>query len=169
MPRSASSATASSFSCSAFSAATSARSATIFSFIARSRSVCWSEACLIARTDAGLELGQRVALVAGGELLGERLAVPAQQVVDERLDAVLDCARRLVAEMLLEQPRHDAGLGPERRLDALRQLGADGAGALGELRLDLARLALELGLDVFGVGRRLLAVEARGRRSRSPA
>ena len=108
---------------------------------------------------SGLELGQRVARVLGRELARERLAVSAQQLVDERLDLVLDGRARALAEVLLEQLGHDAGLGAEGRVDALRQLRADGPGALGELRLDLARLALELGLDVLRVGGRVLAVE----------
>ena len=64
-----------------------------------------------------LELRERVALVGGGELLGQRLAMAAQQLVDERLDLMLDRGRGLGAEVLLEQLRDRAGLGAERRGD----------------------------------------------------
>ena len=136
----------------------SARSSTIRSFIARR---CSAVLAHLAH-DRGLERGERVVVVVGGELLAQVLADLDLRLREQRLHAVLHGDVRLVAEVAGQQLRDLATVAAEDLVDLRVEPLGHLARALDELLVEVARSALELRLDELGVGAGLLAVEDAG-------
>ena len=111
---------------------------------------------------AGLEVGERVRAVGRRELAHEVLARAHERLGHQLAHAVLDRGGAAVAEELLEVARQVPVLGTEHLVHLGAEVLRHRAGLVGELALELPRRALELGLDVLGVGRGLLAVEHAG-------
>ena len=107
----------------------------------------------------GLEVGERVALVGGGELAHEVLARLSERLVEGLAHPVLDGGGAAVPEAALELLCQLAVLLPEHRRELGLEELRDRAGLLGELLLHLPGGLLELHLDELRVGPRLLAVE----------
>ena len=110
----------------------------------------------------GLEVGQRVATVGGGELPQQVLAGLGHQVADGVADPVLDRLRGPVGEVALQRPRQVPAVRAEHLVELALELLGERSRPLSEGVVDLPRRLLELGPDQLGVGAGLLALEHPG-------
>ena len=119
-------------------------------------------ASLIDAHGGGLEVGQRVAVVGGGELAHEVLARLGERLGHGLAHAVLHRGRAAVAEAALELLGQLAVVLAEDVGELVLEELRDRARPVGELDLNVLGGLLELGLDELGVGAGLLAVEHAG-------